>query len=71
MYKISDKFIKFNSETKKKQKKKQNKKKNIDRRRKNISWRENPVRYLPGRYVLTITICNRDRATQSHTWKLY
>ena len=32
-----------------------------------ISWSKNPERYIPGRYAITITICNSDVATQLHT----
>ena len=28
---------------------------------------ENPERYHPGRYTITITICDSDGVTQSHT----
>ena len=34
-----------------------------DSRRKKLSWRENPERDLPERCAITITICDRDNAT--------
>ena len=38
-----------------------------DKRRKKLSWGENPEWDLPGRCTITITICNNGDATESHT----
>ena len=35
----------------------------IDNRRKELSWGENPGRYIPGRIAITTTICNNDYTT--------
>ena len=42
--------------------------KGIDHRRKKFIRSKIPERYLPGRCAITITICNIDEATQSHTY---
>ena len=60
MHKISDDVIKFIE-------KKNMKNWRVDNRRKMLSWGENPERGLPGMYAITITICNSDDATESHT----
>ena len=43
----------------------------IDSWRKNLSWGENPVIYIPGRSAITIIICYSDDATQIHTKKMH
>ena len=39
----------------------------IDSKKEKLSWGENPERNLLGRCAITITICNKDYATQSYT----
>ena len=38
-----------------------------DSGRKKLSWGENPEWYIPGRWAVTITMYNRDDATQPFT----
>ena len=38
----------------------------IDNRRKKLSRGKDPNRHIPGRCIITITICNNDDAAQSH-----
>ena len=39
----------------------------IQKQEEKFNWGENPESYLPGRCVITITICNCDDPIQSHT----
>ena len=43
----------------------------IDRRRKKFSWGKDPERYIPERCSITITLCNNDDATQTHTQEMH
>ena len=38
---------------------------------KKFSWGKDPERYIPERCTITITICNSDDATQSHTREMH
>ena len=57
MFKISDEVTNFI------EKKHEKMESRIDSRRKKLSRGKDPERYVPGRYIITITICNRDDAT--------
>ena len=38
---------------------------------KKLNWGKNPERYIPGRWTITITICDSDNAIQSLTWEMH
>ena len=63
IYRIADKVIKFIEEIMKKLER------GIDSRKKKFSWCENPEGYIPGRWAITITICNNDDALSHIFWK--
>ena len=60
MNKISDEVILYREDH-------ENMESEIHKRREKISWNENPKRYIPVRYTITITIYDSDDATQPHT----
>ena len=60
MYKISDEVKVFQENNGKLES-------GIDSKRKRLSCVENLERYLPGRCAVTITICDHNEATLSHT----
>ena len=43
----------------------------MDTRNKKFNKGENPERYLPERYAITITICNSYDASQSHAQEIH
>ena len=43
----------------------------VDSRKKRLNWGENPESDLAGRCAITITFCNSDDATQSHTQEMH
>ena len=43
----------------------------IDSRRKKLNRRKDPVRHIPGKCIITITIRNSDDATQSHSQEMH
>ena len=61
VYKISGEVIKFIENTM------TNRSIEQTAKGKKLNWDENPERNMPGRCAITITICNSDDATQSHT----
>ena len=65
MNKMPDEVIKFI------EKNNRNMVSRIDSRRKNLSRSEDPERYIPGWFTITITICNSDNATQLHSQEMH
>ena len=57
MYKIPDEVIKFMEN-------------GIDSKRKKLSRSKDPKRHIPGRCTVTITLCNSDDATPSHSQEM-
>ena len=43
----------------------------IDSKRGKISWGKDPERYILGKGIITITICNNNDATQLHTLEMH